>query len=104
MSIASLSLVGCDDKDAAIPPVDNPDDNTEQPEDPEKPKDEELPANYFRYGDEVIELRSMYYIINDADDLGLQYAMAMTPIEEVASFAEIFELEEYLFLSLGDTF
>ena len=102
MSIASLSLVGCDDKDAAIPPVDNPDDDTEQPEDPEKPKDEELPANYLKYDDEVIELRSMYYIINDADDLGLQYAMAMTPIEEVASFDEIIELEEYLFLSLGE--
>ncbi|MBQ8205745.1 MAG: hypothetical protein IJZ78_08030 [Alistipes sp.] len=102
MSIASLSIIGCDDKDVAIPPVDNPDDNTEQPEEPEKPKDEELPANYLKYDDEVIELRSMYYIINDADDLGLQYAMAMTPIEEVASFDEIIELEEYLFLSLGE--
>lgn len=102
MGLATLSLVGCDDKDAPVPPVDNPDDDTEQPEEPEGPEEEELPANYLKYGDTVTELKSMRYIINDADDLGYQYAMAMTPAEGVDSFDEIIELEEYLFLSFGE--
>lgn len=113
---ATLSLTGCEDRDIYNPPIDNPDgpeqpdepenpenpDGPEQPNNPENPDGPELPANYLKYGEMVVELRSMSYIINDAENLGYQYAMAMTPNEGVASFYEIIELDEYLFLSLGE--
>ncbi len=95
LAILSLALFGCDPDT----PTPLPDDGGEEPQ--PKP-DPELPQNYVKYGDVVRELHSMCYVKNDAHELGIQYAMAMTPAEGVASFDEIIEGEEYLFLSFGE--
>lgn len=97
--LMAISLVACDGEE---PVIDNGDD-TPTPEEPtpEEP-DPDLPQNYVKYGDVVRELHSMYYVVNDAQELGIQYAMAMTPAEGVASFDDIIEGEEYIFLSLGE--
>ena len=97
LAILSLALVGCEPDT----PTPLPDDGDEEPQ-PKPEPDPELPQNYVKYGDVVRELHSMCYIINDAQELGIQYAMAMTPAEGVATFDEIIEAEEYLFISLGE--
>lgn len=102
-AVLGLTLASCENDAPA------PDDNQEQPQpdpepdpEPDPKPDPELPQNYVKYGDVVRELKSMYYIINDAEDLGYQYAMAMTPTEGVATFDDIIYGEEYLFLSFEE--
>lgn len=95
MTILSLAIVGCEpEKPAPLP------DNGGV--EPQPTPDPERPQNYVEYNGVVTELKSMCYIINDAEDLGYQYAMAMTPREGVAKFDDIIEGEEYLFLSFEE--
>lgn len=95
LTILSLAIVGCEpEKPAPLP------DNGG--EEPQPTPDPERPQNYVEYNGVVTELKSMCYIINDAEDLGYQYAMAMTPREGVAKFDDIIEGEEYLFLSFEE--
>ena len=114
--LALAALFACVDKDTPETPKD---DNTEQPTpdpdpnpdpdpdpdpepNPDPDPDPSLPNNYLLYGDEVTELRSMCYIVNDVGDLGKQYALAMTPTEGIELFDDIIQHEEYIFLSLGE--
>lgn len=96
---ATIAFVACDDNEAPVP--DNPGQDEPTP-DPEPDPEPEKPQNYIEYEGEVTELKSMRYIINDADEIGYQYAMAMTTTEGIESFDEIIEGEEYIFLSFGE--
>lgn len=97
IGVASITFAACDDNETPTP------DNPAQDEPTPKPDPEpEKPQNYIEYDGVVTELKSMRYIINDANDLGYQYAMAMSTAEGVESFDEIIEGEEYIFLSFGE--
>lgn len=68
---------------------------------------EELPmlpdvGNYVAINGEVITLNSMGYMVNNVADLGLQYAMVMTPAEGLDTYDAMIDSGEYLFLSLGE--
>ena len=83
------------------------DDGSEQPApgtdpDPGTDPEPEKPLNYVEYNGTVRELCSMCYIINDTGDMGVQYALAMTPSEGVERFDDIIAEDEYLFLSLSE--
>lgn len=95
LGIATTSLVSCNDKDDTSP------DTPEQPEVPTP--DIEKPQNYIEYNGSITELKSLYYVINDVDDLGYQYAMAMSANEGVESFDDIINSEEYIFVSLEES-
>lgn len=67
---------------------------------------EELPVlpdegNYFAYNGEIITLNSMGYMTNNVANIGLQYAMVMTPVEGLDTYDAMIDSGEYLFLSLG---
>lgn len=107
---ATMTFVACENDN---PAVDDPEEEVtpgedEGKEDEGKEDDENTQNpdygldNYIAFNGEATELKSMYYIINDADDLGYQYAMAMTTAEGMTSFDEIIEDDEYVFLSLGE--
>lgn len=99
LSMATIAFMACDDNETPTP--DNPEQDAPTP-DPEPDPEPEKPQNYIEYDGVVTELKSMRYIINDANDLGYQYAMAMSTVDGIESFDDIIEGEEYIFLSFGE--
>lgn len=91
VALVAVALVACSTDEGKDKEPTPPEDNT--------PK---LPTNYFKYGDDVVELGSMLYTVYYTEEHGNQYFMAMTPAEGFETLDAMFECEDLVMLSFGE--